>query len=273
VNESEWLACTDPGAMLIFIRGKASERKLRLFSAASCRVAARRLPHGPSLLRAVEVAERLADGDTTDAEAASTAAEMEVLLYEADQDRKAALSSYHAEADSVCGCPRCQADAMAQRNEMNPATDAEFGYQAMQRSVAAGAEAITAEAIVHALVPAPVWGETVEAAVAAARQTGGLTDVGCTRLLRDLFANPFRPAPALDASWLIWQGGTVTQLARAAYDERRLPEGTLDPARLAVLADALEDAGCGEVEILGHLRGSVVHVIGCWALDLVLSKF
>jgi hypothetical protein len=88
-------------------------------------------------------------------------------------------------------------------------------------------------------------------------------------LIRDIFGNPFRPAPAVDPAWLAWRGGTVRELAWAAYEERRLPEGTLDPARLAVLADAMEDAGCTDAEILGHLRRPGQHVRGCWALDLV----
>jgi hypothetical protein len=44
-------------------------------------------------------------------------------------------------------------------------------------------------------------------------------------------------------------------LTTAAYDNRILPAGTLDPDRLAVLADALEDAGCDNGDILAHLRG------------------
>lgn len=35
----------------------------------------------------------------------------------------------------------------------------------------------------------------------------------------------------------------------------RIDDGTLDPARLAVLADALEEAGCDSEELLRHLRG------------------
>jgi hypothetical protein len=91
-------------------------------------------------------------------------------------------------------------------------------------------------------------------------------------LMRELFGNPFRPVQGVDSAWLVWQGGTVAQLAQTAYDERHLPEGRLEPARLAVVADALEDAGCTRAELLGHLRGPGPHVRGCWALDLVLGK-
>jgi hypothetical protein len=45
-----------------------------------------------------------------------------------------------------------------------------------------------------------------------------------------------------------------------------------DPACLARLADALEDAGCTDPELLGHLRSPGPHVRGCWAVDLVLGK-
>jgi len=85
-------------------------------------------------------------------------------------------------------------------------------------------------------------------------------------LLRDIFGTPFRPAPVVDPAWLAWRGGAVRELARAAYEERRMPEGALDPVRLAVLADALEEAGCGDAELLGHLRGPglIVEVAGRW---------
>lgn len=61
-------------------------------------------------------------------------------------------------------------------------------------------------------------------------------------------------------------------LAQAAYDERALPSRHLEPARLAVLSDALEEAGCADASLLSHLRSADPHVRGCWALDLVLSK-
>jgi hypothetical protein len=90
-------------------------------------------------------------------------------------------------------------------------------------------------------------------------------------LLRDLFGNPFRSV-ALDPAWLTWHDGTIPQLAEAIYEERLLPAGHLDPSRLAVLADALEDAGCDDQDILGHLRGQGPHVRGCWVIDTLLGK-
>jgi hypothetical protein len=56
-------------------------------------------------------------------------------------------------------------------------------------------------------------------------------------------------------------------MAQAAYEHRDLPGGTLEPHRLAVLADALEEAGCDNPLILGHLRGPGTHWRGCWAVD------
>jgi hypothetical protein len=88
------------------------------------------------------------------------------------------------------------------------------------------------------------------------------------RLLREVTGNPFRPV-VITASCLT---PSVVSLAEAASAARDLPSGHLDTARLAVLSDALEDAGCDNTELLGHLRSPGPHVRGCWALDLVLGK-
>jgi hypothetical protein len=90
--------------------------------------------------------------------------------------------------------------------------------------------------------------------------------------VRDVFGNPFRAPAAVDPAWLAWYGGAVVKLARAVYEERELPSGHLDAARLAVLADMLEEAGCTDPDLLGHLRGPGPHVLGCPALDTVLGK-
>jgi hypothetical protein len=90
--------------------------------------------------------------------------------------------------------------------------------------------------------------------------------------IRDIFGNPFRPPSPLPPSLLTWRSGLIPRLAQTAYDERAMPAGHLDPARLAVLADALEEAGCTDANLLGHLRGSGPHVRGCWCVDLVLAR-
>jgi hypothetical protein len=110
-----------------------------------------------------------------------------------------------------------------------------------------------------------------EAAIFAVDDAAGTDEGESTAqcdLLRDIFGNPFLPV-FLDPAW---QTPTVLALATAAYENRLLPAGTLEPARLAVLADALEDAGCGDTEILAHCRSGGEHVRGCWAVDLLLGK-
>jgi hypothetical protein len=89
-------------------------------------------------------------------------------------------------------------------------------------------------------------------------------------LVRDLWGNSFRP-PQLDRFLLGREDGILARLAQAAYDDR-LPSGTLDPDRLAVLGDALEEAGCTDAELLAHLRRPGPHYRGCFALDPLLGK-
>jgi hypothetical protein len=91
-------------------------------------------------------------------------------------------------------------------------------------------------------------------------------------ILRDISPLPFRTA-CLDLACLSWNDDTVQRLAAAIYEERSLPQGCLDNGRLAILADALEEAGCDNQDILQHLRQQGgVHVRGCWVVDLLLKK-
>jgi hypothetical protein len=87
-------------------------------------------------------------------------------------------------------------------------------------------------------------------------------------LVREIFGNPFRPVAFNPA----WRTSTVMSLAQSVYEERQLPSGLFDNQRLGVLADALEEAGCDNADILGHLRGGEEHVRGCHVIDLILGK-
>jgi hypothetical protein len=84
-------------------------------------------------------------------------------------------------------------------------------------------------------------------------------------LMRELFGVlPFRAIP-LNPAWLAWNDGTIPKLAQAIYDDRVFD-------RLPVLADALEEAGCDNADILDHCRQPGEHVRGCWVVDLLLGK-
>jgi hypothetical protein len=83
--------------------------------------------------------------------------------------------------------------------------------------------------------------------------------------LHDIFGNPFRPPPVIDPGWLAWNDTRVRSIAQAIYDERAF-------INLPILADALEDAGCDNPDILNHCRGPGPHVRGCWVVDLLLGK-
>jgi hypothetical protein len=85
-------------------------------------------------------------------------------------------------------------------------------------------------------------------------------DAQC-HLLRDIIGNPFRPV-TIDPTWLT---PTVVSLAAGIYSERAFD-------RLPILADALQDAGCDNTDILNHCRGDGPHVRGCWVVDLHLGK-
>jgi hypothetical protein len=81
-------------------------------------------------------------------------------------------------------------------------------------------------------------------------------------LIREIFGNPFRSRPRVKTAW---RTDTVTVLARQMYESR-------DFSAMPILADALQDAGCANDDILNHCRGLGPHVRGCWVVDLVLGK-
>jgi hypothetical protein len=230
VTEAEWLVATDPQPMLSFLRGKAGDRKLRLFACACCRSVWQLLPYELSR-RAVEVSERYADG-------LAGTAELQAALAGAEEVRRGRPPREGGPAAAVAATSACPKEAADE----------------------------TAEAV----ITANAWPLDSQAGIALGmaeserqRQSG---------LLRDILGNPFRPVSAIDPVWLAWNGGTVMTLAEAAYEARSLPEGSLDIARLALISDALEDAGCSDPGLLGHLRSPGPHVRGCWAIDLLLGK-
>ena len=76
-----------------------------------------------------------------------------------------------------------------------------------------------------------------------------------------MLGNPFRPVE-VDSTWLT---SDVLLLAGGIYDERAFD-------RMPILADALQDTGCANDDVLNHCRGDGPHVRGCWVVDLLLGK-
>jgi hypothetical protein len=104
---------------------------------------------------------------------------------------------------------------------------------------------------------------TVAQRATQAAPGAGVKQTAVCALIREVFGNPYRP-PVIPAGWLQWNGGTVAALGRTIYDERSF-------THLPVLADALEEAGCDDADLLAHCRRPDGHVRGCWALDAVRS--
>jgi hypothetical protein len=211
MTEQEWLECADPQKMLEFLRGKASERKLRLFACAWCRSVWDLLVE--DLFRAaVEAAERFADGLASRKDLAAA--------------KKASGAALEGHGLAGVSGPAYCALACAWSTTRTPVASA-------------------------TLYPMWVFTEEAQRKLQAS-------------ILRDLFGNPFRPV-AVNPTWLAWNRGTVVKLAQDIYDQR-------DFDRLPILADALEEAGCTDADILTHCRGPGPHVRGCWPVDLALAR-
>lgn len=85
-----------------------------------------------------------------------------------------------------------------------------------------------------------------------------------SHILLDLFGNPFRSVN-VEQSWLKWNDHTVVRLAQGMYQDCSFD-------RLPILADALEDAGCTDRDILIHCRQGGNHAKGCWVIDLLTGR-
>ena len=285
MTESEWLASTDPQAMLAWLTGdyspvardlgpaRVSDRKLRLFACACVRQVWHLLTDERSR-QAVEVAELFADGMVS----------------------RRKLSDAWYSSWNVIGSP-CGSEEKTNRPR-------------------------AAHVASHCANPDSPFGYTLNDLRFLYPVESRPPDTVLGHILRDIVGNPFRPvsvwenydpakhpAAYVRDAWIKgcpWITPLVVSLATAAYDNR-LPSGQLDPEQLAVLSDALEDAGCEhldvEVEVchcfmygcdefdsmdrcpsktiekrrqvhplLAHLRSPVPHWRGCWAVDLLLGK-
>jgi hypothetical protein len=219
MTESEWLACSNPTPMLEFLRGKASDRKFRLFACACCRRIWKQFTDA-RCRHAVETAEQYAEGQAD--------------LQRLEWAREAIRHAFHPSGASTCASRAANAAKDATRVP---------GWNAARNCWLETSRAINPQ----------------DTNYCDPSETPKQAD-----LLRDLFGNLFRPI-IMNSTWLTWNDGTVVKIAQAIHDDRGFD-------RLPILADALEDAGCVNAEILTHCRGPGPHVRGCWVIDLLLGK-
>ena len=97
-TEGDWLAYEDAGPMLTSLRGKMSDRKLRLFAVAVARLFGDRLSFDQR--KALAVAERLADGRAAESDRLDCA---DQLWYLAHQTPPLADLAAHRAAATAAG--------------------------------------------------------------------------------------------------------------------------------------------------------------------------
>jgi hypothetical protein len=243
VTEAEWLACRTPKSMLDWLVERSGEerlhsytRKLRLWACACVR-RCWELLGDESGRKAVVVAERFADGLADEQELDAARATVEAAVQTMPAGPPGHWARYYSR----------ETPASLVSRGMHP----EAMWAAGEAGNLAGYYAGNPD------VPHPVAAPEAT----AARFTEAAAHCA---LLREVIGNPFRPVRP-NPSWLSWNDGVAVKLARVIYEERRF-------ADLPILADALEDAGCTDADILGHCRSGGEHVRGCWVVDLLLGK-
>jgi hypothetical protein len=270
MTADDWRTCDNPLLMVaeLLARG-ASDRKLRLFICAYCRRCF--WNQMPAAARAATAtAEEYADGraDVTQLRAAGGA----IAFDSADPPRVGDPGVSAPGADPYLS----EIDAEGYADDLDIAES--INPMALARAASGWdlftvdewynpPEPTTMAARAAALWATHEWPPIAAGQLFAAESLTRPSWVARQRaayLLREIFGNPLRPASA-DPAWLAWNDRTVVKVARAIYDGRTF-------ADLPVLADALEDAGCNDAELLAHCRGHAVHVRGCWALDLLLGN-
>jgi hypothetical protein len=222
VTEEEWLACTELERLISYLKeanGKQLDRKARLFACACARQAWGRL-HAQGQ-KAVEVAERFADGLATAEELTSI--------------RNVGMDAW-SNASLDWSVMVCNGLAVSLENGFSGAL-----YAAKH----------TPEALI------PLGSPNRKQAKAGARRA-------IHTFFIDIFGNPFRSV-TVSSACLSWHDGLIVSMARQMYDHR-------DFTDMPILADALEEAGCTDQEILAHCRLEGEHVRGCWVVDLVMGK-
>jgi hypothetical protein len=236
VTESEWLTCTDPHEMLDYLHeheATKSQSGQRRFRLFAC-ACCRSLWHllPEAAKEAVNAAELYADGKINNTQ------------------RKAAFAKLQAIYQAVMFADRPDPLEQATTGMAVWAVHAPHLHQIASQTAKQGCVVAERELSGGRLVPFGEASEKVRRSQAS--------------MLRDIFGNSFRSV-TFHPAWLTWHDGLLVSMAQKIYDSREFRD-------MPVLADALEEAGCDNLDILAHCRQPGEHVRGCWIVDLVLGK-
>jgi hypothetical protein len=233
--------------MLEFARSNLSERKLRLFALAYSRRIWNEL--GTETRRLIDVEERYLDGHATPEELATA-------VHNPEMDRSPRVWDRYERPPEPFHLPSL--DFVVSR--------------AVRSAVESARAALREEASLIKLTP-EVWDALHQSAKKVVAQAAAKAETAERASLASILRCvagplPFGPVKLGPTSLTT----TVTSLAQAIYDDRQLPSGLFDNVRLSVLADALEEAGCDNADILDHCRHPGEHVRGCWVIDQILGR-
>jgi hypothetical protein len=270
LSEKGWLAADRWQDLLIalfpnhrYAKAAGAQRKLRLLLCAAARLGWDVMPDD-RCRRAVEVAERFANGHATVKQLATARAAAGRAFDQAERAReiqeRRAWAEFNrrltAAGDEQDWSSRWPADLAV------PFAEKLRAQFAAQVAVRATAYPVTISAVESGLMFVP---DVVAPLAEFAARMPEWYEVGTADppdprpdLIRDVFGYPFAPV-RFAASW---RTDTVTALA-----EGIVADGAFD--RLPILADALEEVGCDERRVLAHCRATGPHVRGCWSVDAV----
>ena len=160
-------------------------------------------------------------------------------------------------------------DGFASRSERKAAAEAAHAARGNGQAAVAASFAVQKATRDLSIDIMNIAGDTATLVVYATEQANGtareLEYAVQATLIRDLFGNPFSPAPTIAPAALDWNDQMIVRVAQGIYDSR-------DFNRLPLLHVALSRAGCDDEAILSHCRSDGPHVRGCWVIDLILGK-